>query len=66
MKKSLINRLWLKLRFYNLCMNEDTSLSDHITDFTSILSDSDKLGVKVGDEDQTLLLLYSLLALYKL
>jgi gag-polypeptide of LTR copia-type len=65
MKKSLTNRLRLKLRLYTLCMEESTSISNHITKFTSILNDLDMLGVKVEDEDQALLLLCSLPASYK-
>jgi gag-polypeptide of LTR copia-type len=65
MKKSLTNRLRLKLRLYTLRMEESTSISNHITEFTSILNDLDRLGVKVEDEDQALLLLCSLPASYK-
>jgi gag-polypeptide of LTR copia-type len=66
MKKSLTKRLQLKLRLYTLCMDEGTSLCDHLAKFTSILNDLAKLGIKVDDEDQTLLLLCSLPASYKL
>ena len=65
MKKSLTNRLRLKMRLYTLRMDEGISLCDHLAEFTSILNDLDKLGVKVGDEDQALLLLCSLPASYK-
>ena len=65
MKKSLTNQLRLKLRLYTLRMDEGTSLSVHIADFTSILNDLDKLGVKVEDEDQALLLLCSLSGSFK-
>jgi gag-polypeptide of LTR copia-type len=46
-------------------MDEGTSLCDHLAEFTSILNDLAKLGVKVDDEDQALLLLCSLPASYK-
>jgi gag-polypeptide of LTR copia-type len=65
MKKSLTNRLRLKLCLYTLRMEEDTSISNHIAGFTSILNDLDMLGVKVEDEDQALFLLCLLPALYK-
>jgi len=61
MKKFLTNRLRLKLRLYTLHMAEGTSISE----FTSILNDLGKLDVKVEDEDQALLLLYSLPTQYK-
>ena len=57
MKKSLTNRLQLKLRLYTLHIAEDTSISNHIVEYTSILNDLGKLDVKVEDEDQALLLL---------
>jgi len=65
MKKSLTNRLRLKLRLYTLHMAEGTSISDHVAEFTSILNDLVKLDVKVEDEDQALLLLCSLPTSYK-
>jgi len=65
MKKSLTNRLRLKLRLYTLHMADGTSISDHIVEFTSILNDLGKLDVKVEDEDQALLLLCSLPTQYK-
>ena len=65
MKKSLTNRLRLKLRLYTLHMAEGTSISDHIAEFTSILNDLGKLDVKIEDEDQVLLLLCYLPTQYK-
>jgi gag-polypeptide of LTR copia-type len=65
MKKSITNRLWLKLRLYSLHMKECTSISSHIMEFTFTLNDLDRLGVKVEDEDQILLLLCLLSTSYK-
>jgi len=65
MKKSLTNRLRLKLRLYTLHMAEGTSISDHIAEFTSILNDLGRLDVKVEDEDQALLLSCSSPTQYK-
>jgi len=64
-KKSLTNRLRLKLRLYTLHMAKGTSVFDHIAEFTSILNDLGKLDVKVEDEDQALLLLCYLPTQYK-
>jgi gag-polypeptide of LTR copia-type len=58
MKKFLTNRLRLKLCLYTLRMEEGISIFNHIMNFISILNDLDRLGVKVEDEDQALLLLY--------
>jgi gag-polypeptide of LTR copia-type len=45
MKKSLNNRLRLKLCLYTLRMDECTSISNYIAEFTSILNDLDILCV---------------------
>jgi gag-polypeptide of LTR copia-type len=65
LSNATLEEVRLKLCFYTLCMDEDTYLSDHLTKFISILNDLDKLGVNVEDEDQALLLLYSLSISYK-
>jgi gag-polypeptide of LTR copia-type len=65
MKKSLTNRLRLKLRLYTLRMVEGTPISDHISEFASLVNDLSKLDAKVEDEDQVLLLLCSLPTSYK-
>ena len=65
MKKSLTNRLRLKSRLYTLRMSEGGSVSEHISEFASIINDLAKIDAKVDDEDQALLLLCSLPASYK-
>lgn len=59
------NQLRLKLHLYTFCVVEGTPVSDHISEFASLLNDLDKLGAKVEDEDQALLLLCSLPPSYK-
>ena len=41
-------------------MHEGTPIKSHIAEFSSITNDLDKMEVKIEDEDQALLLLYSL------
>jgi len=65
LKKSLTNRLILKQLLFLLCMHEDTPIKSHIAEFSSIINDLNKIEVKIEDEDQTLLLLCSLLSSYK-
>jgi hypothetical protein len=65
MKKSLTNRLRLKLRLYTLRMNEGGSLSEHISEFASVINELAKIDAKVDDEDQALLLLCTLPTSYK-
>ena len=65
MKKSLTNRLRLKSRLYTLRVSEGGSVSEHISEFASIINDLAKIDAKVDDEDQVILLLCSLPASYK-
>jgi len=46
-------------------MHESTHIKSHIAEFFFIISDLDKIDVKIEDEDQTLLLLCSLPSSYK-
>ena len=46
-------------------MYEGTPMKSHIEEFSSIINDIDKIEVKIEDEDQILLLLYSLPSSYK-
>ena len=60
MMKSLGSRLHWKQRLFMLCMNEGTPVKYHMDELTSIIIDLDNVDVKIEDEDQALLLLYSL------
>jgi hypothetical protein len=64
MKKSLTNRLYLKQRLYTIKMKEDIPLCDHLDEFNKILMDLKNIDVQVDDEDQALILLWSLLDLF--
>jgi len=46
-------------------MHEDTPIKSHITGFSSIINELDKILVKIKDEDQIFLLLCSLPSSYK-
>ena len=65
LKKSLMNLLILKQNFFPFRMHERTLIKSHITKFSSIINNLDKIKIKIEDEDQTLLLLCSLLSSYK-
>ena len=55
----------LKQRLFLLRMHEGTPIKSHNAKFTSIISELDKIEVKIEDEDQTLLLLCLLPSSYK-
>ncbi|MFQ6668711.1 hypothetical protein Gotur_034259 [Gossypium turneri] len=46
-------------------MNESEHLRDHISQFSTLLNDLKNVEVHINDEDQTILLLYSLPLSYK-
>ena len=46
-------------------MHEGTPIKPHIEEFSSIINDLDKIEIKIEDEDQAFLLLYSLPFSYK-
>jgi len=64
-KKSLANRLILKQHLFLLRMHECTLIKSYIAEFSAIINYLDKIDVKIEDEDQILLLLYSLPFSYK-
>ncbi|KAG8488563.1 hypothetical protein CXB51_016262 [Gossypium anomalum] len=63
--KSLANRLVLKQRPFTFRMNECEFLRDHISQFITLLNDLKNVEVHIDDEDQAMLLLYSLPPSYK-
>jgi len=63
--KKLANQLILKQRLFLLRMHESTHIKSHIAEFSSIIIDLDKIEIKIEDEDQAFLLLYSLPFSYK-
>ncbi|MFQ6624401.1 hypothetical protein Gotur_003928 [Gossypium turneri] len=58
--KSLANRLGLKQLLFTFCMNECEFLSDHISQFITFLNNLKNVEVHIDNDDQTMLLLYSL------
>ncbi|MFQ6658686.1 hypothetical protein Gotur_027836 [Gossypium turneri] len=58
--KSLANRLVLKQCLFTFLMNECELLRDHISLFITLLNDLKNVEVHIDDEDQAMLLLFSL------
>ncbi|KAG8475219.1 hypothetical protein CXB51_032079 [Gossypium anomalum] len=63
--KSLANRLVLKQHLFTFRMNEGELFRDHISQFITLLNDLKNVEVHIDDEDQAMLLLYSLPPSYK-
>lgn len=62
---SLMNRLYQKQRLYTVRMSESSQVKDHLDNFNHIILDLHGVDMKIEDEDQVLILIFSLLNLYK-
>ena len=60
MRKSLVNRLYLKQALYSFKMQEDKSIDEQLDTFNKLILDLENIDVTIDDEDQALLLLSSL------
>jgi hypothetical protein len=65
MTKSLANKLRPKERLYTIRMSKDTSMQSHLNKFNSIIVDPESLDVKIDNENNTILLIVSLLPSFK-
>lgn len=52
MKKSLVNRLYLKQSLYSFKMQDDKSVSEQIDDINKLILDLENIGVTIEDEDK--------------
>ena len=60
MTKNLSSRLHLNVKFFTWKMKEGKDLQGHIDDFNKLTVDFDNIGVEYEDDDNALVLLYSL------
>ena len=58
--KSLVNKLFLRKKLYNLRMKDGDSVTEHLNVFNSVVSQLSSIDIKISDEDKCISLLCSL------
>eukprot|EP00253_Pinus_taeda_P004569 PITA_04569 len=58
--KSLVNKLFLRKKLYNLRMKDGDSLIEHLNAFNTVVSQLSSVDIKISNEDKCISLLYSL------
>ena len=64
MKKSLTNRLFLKLELHTYKMEEDMFINKQLDRFNKIIIKLKNMKIEISDKDQALILLHFLLSSY--
>eukprot|EP00253_Pinus_taeda_P033001 PITA_33001 len=59
--KSLVNKLFLEKKLYNLRMKDGDSVTEHLNAFNIVVSQLSSVDIKISDEDKCISLLCSLL-----
>ena len=59
--KSLVNKLFLRKKLYNLRMKDGDSVTEHLNAFNTVVSQLLSVDIKISDEDKCISLLCSLL-----
>jgi hypothetical protein len=58
--KSLVNKLFLRKKLYNLRMRDGDSVKDHLNSFNTVVNQLVSVEIKISDEDKCMILLCSL------
>jgi hypothetical protein len=58
--KSLVNKLFLRKKLYNLRMRDGESVAEHLNAFNTVVSQLVSVDIKISDEDKCISLLCSL------
>jgi hypothetical protein len=58
--KSLVNKLFLRKKLYNLRMRDGDSVAEHLNAFNTVVSQLVSVETKISDEDKCISLLCSL------
>jgi hypothetical protein len=59
--KSLVNKLFLRKKFYKLQMRDGDSMEENLNAFNTVVSQLVSIQIKILDEDKCINLLFSLL-----
>eukprot|EP00253_Pinus_taeda_P002896 PITA_02896 len=62
--KSLVNKLFLRKKLYNLMMKDGDSMTENLNAFNTVVSQLSSVDIKISDEDKCIILLCSLLDLW--
>ena len=57
---SLVNKLFLRKKLYNLRMKDGDSVTEHLNAFNTVVSQLSSVDIKISDEDKCIILLCSL------
>eukprot|EP00253_Pinus_taeda_P006039 PITA_06039 len=57
---SLVNKLFLRKKMYNLSMKDGDSVIEHLNEFNTVVSQLSSVDIKISDEDKCISLLCSL------
>eukprot|EP00253_Pinus_taeda_P028611 PITA_28611 len=58
--KSLVNKLFLRKKLYNLRMKDGDSVTEHLNAFNTVVSQLSSVDIKISDEEKCISLLCSL------
>jgi hypothetical protein len=58
--KSLVNKLFLRKKLYNLRMRDGDSVAEHLNAFNTVVSQLVYVEIKISNEDKCVSLLFSL------
>jgi hypothetical protein len=58
--KSLVNKLFLRKKLYNLRMRDEDSVEEHLNTFNIVVSQLVSAKIKISDEDKCISLFFSL------
>eukprot|EP00253_Pinus_taeda_P035421 PITA_35421 len=62
--KSLVNKLFLRKKLYNLRMKDGDSVTEHLNAFNTVVNQLSSVDIQISDEDKCISLLCSLLDLW--